>query len=46
MSNILDSKNALKKMQTDTLFAYSKTNITVFNYLLGIILGIYILKNL
>ena len=46
MTNILDSKNALTKMQTDTLLAYSKTNIIVFNYLLGTILGIYILRNL
>lgn len=46
IDNILDSKNALEKMQEDTLLAYSKTNIIVFNYLLGTILGIYILRNL
>ena len=46
MANILDSKNALKKMQTDTLLAYSKTNIVILNYLLGTIFGIYILRNL
>ena len=46
MANLLDSKNALEKMQTDTLLAYSKTNIIVLNYLLGIIFGIYILRNL
>ena len=46
MGNLLDSKNALEKMQTDTLLAYSKTNIIVLNYLLGIIFGIYILRNL
>lgn len=46
IDNILDSKNALEKMQEDTLLAYSKTNIIVFNYLLGTIFGIYILRNL
>ena len=46
MGNLLDSKNALEKMQTDTLLAYSKTNIIILNYLLGIIFGIYILRNL
>lgn len=46
MGNLLDSKNALEKMQNDTLLAYSKTNIIVLNYLLGIIFGIYILRNL
>jgi hypothetical protein len=44
--NIMDSNNALKKMQKDTLLNYSKTNIILFNYLLGSILGIYILRNL
>ena len=44
--NIIDSSNALKKLQQDTLLNYSKTNIILFNYLLGSILGIYILRNL
>jgi len=42
----IDSAVALKKMQKDTLLNYSRTNIIVFNYLLGSILGIYILRNL
>jgi len=44
--NIIDSNRALEKMQKDTLLNYSKTNIIIFNYLLGSILGIYILRNL
>ena len=42
----IDSAVALKKMQNDTLLNYTRTNIIVFNYLLGSILGIYILRNL
>lgn len=42
----IDSTLALEKMQKDTLLNYSRTNIILFNYLLGSILGIYILRNL
>tara|TARA_Y100000768_G_C23639748_1_gene523536 strand:- start:150 stop:572 length:423 start_codon:yes stop_codon:yes gene_type:complete len=42
----IDSALALEKMQKDTLLNYSRTNIILFNYLLGSILGIYILRNL
>ena len=42
----INTNRALEKMQKDTSFNYSKTNIILFNYLLGSILGIYILRNL
>tara|TARA_Y100000741_G_C18261691_1_gene560721 strand:+ start:3093 stop:3518 length:426 start_codon:yes stop_codon:yes gene_type:complete len=45
-SYTVDSNSALEKMQQDTLLNYTRTNIILFNYLLGSILGIYILRNL
>ena len=42
----VDTNIALEKMKEDTLLDYSKTNIIIFNYLLGSILGIYIIKNI
>lgn len=44
--NYSDSTLALEKMQKDSILKYTKTNIIIFNYLLGSILGIYILRNL
>ena len=44
--NTNDDIITLQKMQNDTSITYTKTNINIFNYLLGVILGIYILRNL
>ena len=41
-----DSTLVLEKMQKDSQLNYTITNIIIFNYLIGSILGIYILRNL
>ena len=46
LSSVNDSDLAALKMNKDTKYNYTLTTIEIYNYLVGIIFGVYILHNL